>query len=119
MLDAVRERVQPEPIGQPMRKIIGLQLQTQPRRNKVKIERGVAQLSDSFAKLLQRASTQAERNRHLFAFTEIKLLERRLRRVLRVGRAVVADDAAQVTAQRSKRNVIANVQRCQLLRQIL
>src|SRR5580692_6358599 len=78
VIDAVCQRSQAESIRQPVRKIVRLQLQAQPRREEVEIKRGVAQMHDAVAKFFQRPRCEPERQRDLHAFAKVKALQSRL-----------------------------------------
>ena len=56
MIDVFGERCKPQTVGQPVGKIVRLELQPQARRDEMKVETGVTEMRDAIAKLVQRLS---------------------------------------------------------------
>src|SRR6266576_4888173 len=85
----------------------------------MKVETGVAEMRDAIAKLVQRASAPAQGRGHFDAFAKVETLQRGLSRKMRKRRAKLADEAAQIASQSGDGNVVANVERGELLREIV
>ena len=84
--------------GEPIGKVIGLELEAQPRGNEVKIKTGVAEMRNAFAKFTQGVRTAAKRHGHFHALAEVKSLEAGLRRELRLSVAKIPDYAAKIAS---------------------
>src|SRR5712692_8382728 len=67
----------------------------------------MAEMLDAGTELLQGSRGQAQRHRHFDAFTEIEALQRGLIGETRVCRAIIADDANQIAAQRGDGKIVA------------
>ena len=77
--------VSPEIVREPRGEVVGAQLQAEPRRDEVVVERRVAQVGETVAECLEGFRLLAERRRDLHALAEVERLERRLLRRARVG----------------------------------
>src|ERR1700730_7873635 len=85
----------------------------------MKVEAGMAEVRDAIAKLVQRASAAAQGRGYFDAFAKIETLQRGLARKMGKRRAKLADKAAEIAAQGGDGNVVANVERGELLREIV
>src|SRR5580704_3658800 len=79
----------------------------------------MAQVLDAGAKFFQRSRRHAYGHGNLRAFAEIKALQSRLLGKCWVRCAELLHHPAQIAAQRGDGKIIANVERRELLRQIL
>jgi len=85
----------------------------------MKIEARVAEVFDALPEFVEGLRIPPERCGDFHTLAEVKTLERGLVCKVRVGRSVVTDNAAEIAAQRRDGNVVANVQRRELLGEIV
>src|SRR5207302_5104653 len=85
----------------------------------MKIEARVAEVFDALPEFVEGLRIPPERCGDFHTLAEVKTLERGLVCKVRVGRAVVTDNTAEIAAQRRDGNVVANVQRRELFGEIV
>ena len=85
----------------------------------MKVETGMAEMRDALAKLVQRASASSQGRGHFDAFAKVETLQRGLSRKMGKRRAKLADKAAEIASQGGDGNVVANIERGKLLREIV
>ena len=76
----------------------------------MKVETGVAEVLDAFAKLFEVAGAAAKRHGDFHAFAKIETLEAGLRSELWLRYAEIADHTGKIAPQRGNGSVIANVE---------
>lgn len=84
----------------------------------MKVETGVAEVLEPFAKLIQVAGAATKRHGDLHAFAKVEPFEAALRRELRMSVAIVPYDPLEIISQSGNRSVITNVERRELLSQV-
>src|SRR4029077_12531365 len=99
VIDIFGERSKPQTVGQPVGKIVRLELQPQARRDEMKVETGVAEMGDAIAKLVQRASAAAQGRSYFDAFAKVETLQRGLSRKMGKRRAKLGDKATEIATQ--------------------
>jgi hypothetical protein len=102
-----------------MRKIVCPELEPQSGRDEVKVETGVAKMLQALAEFLKGTRAPSEGHGDFDALAEIESLEGRLSRKLRLGCAKILNHAAKIAAQRRNRHVIPDVQRRELLGEVV
>src|SRR5215472_12203737 len=85
----------------------------------MKVESSVAEVREPFAKFIEVGGAAAKGHGHFHAFAKIETLEARLRRKLRLRYAEIANDTAKIGSQCCNGSVIADVESCELLGQIV
>src|SRR5271165_1961084 len=109
-VDVFCQSHQAEAIREPVRKIVGTELQPQAGRNEVEIETGVAEMCNALAKFIQSPRRAAQRKKNFDRFAEIKGLQRRLHGEFRMELAEIADQLTQIGAQGGQRGIVADVE---------
>src|SRR5882672_690974 len=94
-------------------------MKPQARRNKMKVKRCMAELLNPIAEFQQMVRGQPKWFGYFHAFAEIEWLEGFLCRVIGVLRAVSAHHPPQVASQLRDRQIVADVERRQALRQFI
>src|SRR5260370_23388363 len=85
----------------------------------MKVEARMAEARDPIAKFIQRSGAAAQRGRDFHALAKIESLQRGLARKVWIRGTIVGNHAAQISAQRGDRNVIANVEHRKLFSEIV
>src|SRR6267154_249079 len=85
----------------------------------MEVETSVAQMCDSVAKLVQRSRAAPQGSSDLHALAEVETFQRRLAGKMGKRLAKVTHHAAEIAAKRGDGDVVANVQRRQLFRQVV
>src|SRR5215471_12645252 len=109
-IDVVGQRSEAQGIGEPVREIVGAEMETQARRNKVEIESRVTEARDTEMEFVEIGSRQADGESNLKTFAEVEALEGFLAGEVGVLVDEVADDAAEVGAERGDGGVVADVE---------
>jgi hypothetical protein len=114
VIDILGERVEAEAANQPIRKIVGAELQAKPGGDEVEVETGVADGRDAVAKFVEVGGGERERHGYLQAFAKIKTVEGFLAAELGESGDEIAEDAAKIGAESGDGGVVANVERRKL-----
>jgi hypothetical protein len=115
VIDGFGEGVEPQAAGQPMREIVGAELQTKARGNEVEMEAGVADGGDAVTKFIEIRRGKGERHGDFKAFAKVEAVEGFLAAELGEGRDEIAEDAAEIRAESGYGSVIADVEGGELL----
>src|SRR5713226_657827 len=85
----------------------------------MKIEARMAEVRDSETKFIQRPGAPAQGSVDFHAFAKIEPLQRGLARKVRIGRAIIGNNAAQIATQRGDRNVVADIEHGKLFGEVV
>src|SRR6266567_4389340 len=96
---AAGELDQAETVLQPIREIVGLELQAKTGGDEVMIEGGMADVRDSVAELFERAGFQIERRGDFHGLAKIEWLEGGKLGIARFGLAMFQNHAEKIAAQ--------------------
>src|SRR5258708_3102754 len=98
-----------EAVLQPIREIVGLELQAKTGRDEVVIEGRMADASDPVAELLEGAGFQVQRRGHFHGLAKIEWLEGGKLCIARLGFAMFRNHAEKIAAQLGHGEIIANI----------
>jgi len=115
VVDGFGEGVEPQAASQPMREIVGAELQAKSRSDEVKMEAGVADGGDAVAKFVEIGCGEGKRHGYFQAFAKIEAIEGFLAAELGKRSDEIAQDAAEVRSESGDGSVIANVEGGELL----
>src|SRR6202795_2163073 len=109
-VDGLGKGSEPEAAGQPVREIVGAELQAKTRGYEVKMETGVADGRDAIAEFFERGGVQRERHRYFQAVTEIEPVERFLTAELGKSGDKIAEYAAEIGPEGGDGGVVADIE---------
>src|SRR6202035_1962232 len=109
-IDGLGKRGEPKAAGQPVREIIGAELQAKARGDEVEMETGVADGGDAVAKFVEGGCVQGKGHGFFNAFAKIEAVEGFLAAELGKRGDKIAEHAAEIGAQRGDGGVIANIE---------
>jgi hypothetical protein len=114
VVDVLGEGVEPEAGGQPIRKIVGAELQAKAGGDEVEVEAGVTDGRNAVAKFVERGYLWTTGHGYLQTFAEIKTVEGFL--PAEFGKRIdeIAKNAAEIGAECGDGGVIANIERSEL-----
>jgi hypothetical protein len=115
VIDGFGEGVESQAAGQPMREIVGAELQAKAGGNEVEMETGMADGGDAVTKFIEIRSGKGERHGDFKAFAKVEAVERFLTAELGEGSDEIAEDAAEVRAESGDGSVVADVEGGELL----
>jgi hypothetical protein len=110
VIDILGEGVEAETAGQPIRKIVGAELQTKAGSDEVEMEAGVADGCDAVAKFVEIGRGKRKRHRDFQAFAEVETVEGFLAAELGERGYKIAEDAAKIGSEGGDRGVVANIE---------
>src|SRR5579859_411288 len=85
----------------------------------MKVEAGMTEVLESFAKFIEVAGAAPKGHGHFHAFAKIEPFEARLRSKLRLGFTEIADHTTKIASECGNRGVVANVEGRELLGQVV
>src|SRR5882757_7641847 len=85
----------------------------------MKVEPGMAQMSHAISKLVQCSRASAQRCRNFRAFAKVESFQRGLSREMGKRRAKISYHTAEIAPQCRDGNIVADVQRRELLRKVV
>src|SRR6516225_7124917 len=115
VVDGIGEGGEAEAVGKPVRKVVGAELQAQARAYEMKVEAGVANRGDTFAKLVESPRPQRKGGGHFQAFAKKETVQGLLAAESGKRGDELPQHAAEIIAQSRDGGVIANVQGRELL----
>jgi hypothetical protein len=115
VIDGIGEGVEPQAASEPIRKIVGAELQAKARGNKVEMEAGVADGGDAVTKFLEIRCGKRKGHGYIQAFAKVEAVEGFLTAELGEGVDEIAQDAAEICAESGDGSVIADVEGGELL----
>src|SRR6266481_7292892 len=115
VIDGFGEGVEAEASGQPVREIVGAELQSKARGNEVEMETGVADGGDAVTEFVEIRCGKRKGHGYFQAFAKVEAVEGFLPAELGEGGDEIAKDAAEIRAESGDGSVIADVEGGELL----
>jgi hypothetical protein len=114
VIDVFSEGTEPQTAGQPIRKIVGAELQAKAGSDEVEMEAGVADGGNATTKFIEIRCGERKRHGYFEAFAKVEAVEGFLLAELGKGVDEIAEDAAKVRAESGDGSVIADVEGSEL-----